>query len=451
LPPSSAPLVRSFLATAAAWLLLSAWALVVPPFQVPDEVQHAMRATSVLSDPWITAGDSFIVDQRHTNPMSRSPGPELGNLFFKSFNSLGAADVARMKRRRWDEYPPMPELRERWPGASYPPVYHWAVFAIAQPATDLLGLTPYQSLAAYRLSSVLLAGLLWGLVYGLLEAAVGWAAAVRGVGLLLGIPMLTFASVGINPDAAALPLSAAAIIAAWRLGETGERPLVAGLLLAAAAMAKPTGLPVIGAVIVSAGLAGMAGAFSRRRAVVLVATAGAALLAVHAVFYAWSPPRFLGGRGPVHASFAEWAATVPGRIPDLWMMYWGWLGWLDYRLSGAWYFWLLPVLAINAVVAAFWIARRRSAVFLPLVSAVLAAIMIAGEFVYLPQAGYNLQGRHFLVGAAGLLPLVTHRRRWAWAACLGYVAVLHLRLAWQTFGRYYARDAATLWSAWPFS
>ena len=109
------------------------------------------------------------------------------------------------------------------------------------------------------------------------------------------------------------------------------------------------------------------------------------------------------------------------------------------------------MLAINAVVAAFWIARRRSAVFLPLVSAVLAEIVIAGEFVYLPQAGYNLQGRHFLVGAAGLLPLVTHRRRWAWAACLGYVAVLHLRLAWQTFGRYYARDAATLWSAWPFS
>ncbi|MEO5820960.1 MAG: DUF2142 domain-containing protein, partial [Vicinamibacteraceae bacterium] len=334
--------------------MLAAWALLIPPYQIPDEVQHAMRASSVLADPWVTAGDSFRIDQQRTNPVARNPGPELANLFFTNFNSLSVADVRRMKSRRWDEIPPGPEVRERWPAASYPPVYHWAVFAVAEPVTALLRLTPYQSTYAFRLASVTLAALCWGLVYLLLDQQLGAAAAARAVAMLVGIPMVSFASAGVNPDAVALPLSAAAIAAAWRLGETGKGVATTGALLVAAALAKPTGLLAVEAVGASAGLAWLLRIFGFRRAQLVAAAAAAALVFAYAVFYAWSPPRFVG-TGPVQASFGEWAATVPRRAADLWMMYWGWLGWLDYRLSWPWYAWLFPLLAVNAVIAVAWL------------------------------------------------------------------------------------------------
>jgi hypothetical protein len=199
---------RSAVACLAAWGLLTVWALILPPFQVLDEVQHAMRATSVLADPWVTAGDSFVVDQHFTNPMSRAPGQALGKLFFKNYNSLQMSDVPAMKARRWGEDPVVDEVREKWPAASYPPLYHWAVFGIAQPATSLLYLTSYQSTYAYRLASIFWAGVSWSVVYGLLERRLGIAAAVRALGMLLGIPMLAYASSGVNPDALAIPLSA---------------------------------------------------------------------------------------------------------------------------------------------------------------------------------------------------------------------------------------------------
>jgi hypothetical protein len=53
--------------------LLTLWALITPVYQAPDEVQHAMRATSVRLQPWIAGGDHFIVDQELTHPIAREP------------------------------------------------------------------------------------------------------------------------------------------------------------------------------------------------------------------------------------------------------------------------------------------------------------------------------------------------------------------------------------------
>lgn len=433
-----------------AWALLGCWALLVPPFQVADEIQHAMRVTSVLAQPWVADGDSFIVDQRYTNPMTRGAGPQLGKLFFNSFNALTGPDVVALKARHWHELAIGPEVRQHWVGASYPPLYHWAVFALAQPATSLLGLTPYQSTYAYRLASVLLAGALWGLVYLLLDRQVGAPAAAEVLGFLAAIPMLAFASSGVNPDAVALPLSAAAIIATWRLGQTGEGVVLAGGLLLAAALAKPTGLPVLAAIAAAAISAWWLGGFARRPALLVAGVAMAAIVAAYAVFYAWSPPQFYGGP-PVQATFLEWAPTVTSRTEAFWTMYWGWLGWLDYRLPRSWYAWLLPIVGLNVAIAAAWLVRQRAALFLPLVTAILAVILFAGEFVYLPRTGYNLQGRHFLVGAIGLAPLILHDRRWASRLLVAYLAAMQVRFFWETFLRYYGGDARVLRAALPFS
>jgi hypothetical protein len=449
-PLAASPRVRqTLLVCLSAWLLLGLWALLVPPYQVPDEVQHAMRTTSVLQQPWGTADDSFIVDQRFTNPMTRNAGPQLGKLFFNGVNCLLAPDIDAMKARRWDEFPIGPEVRQQWAAASYPTLYHLAVFAIAQPVTSLFGLTPYQSTYVFRLASVLIAGALWGLVYLVLERQVGARAAASVLAFVAGIPMLVFASAGVNPDAAALPLSAAAILASWRLGRTGQGVVPAGGLLLAAALTKPTALPVIVAVAAAGGGAWCLGGFRRRPALLVVAAAMAALAAAYAVFYAWSPPRFYGSP-PLRATFLEWAGTLRTRAADLWIGYWGWLGWLDYRLPKAWYGWLLPIVGVNVALAAGWLARHRDALFLPLVTAALAVVLCIGEFVYLPQTGYNLQGRHFLVGVLGLAPLVLHDRVWASRLLLVYLAVMHVRFVWETFLRYYGGDAAVLWAALPF-
>jgi hypothetical protein len=77
-------------------------------------------------------------------------------------------------------------------------------------------------------------------------------------------------------------------------------------------------------------------------------------------------------------------------------------------------------------------------------------ILCAGEFLYLPRTGYNLQGRHFLVGAIGLAPLILHERRWASRLLLAYLGVMHVRLGWETFVRYYGGDGAVLWAALHF-
>jgi hypothetical protein len=443
--------VRWFAAvTASVWILLSSWALIIPPYQVADEVQHAIRTTSVTLQPWVAGGDHFLVDQQRTNPIARSPGGELGRLFFRGDRYLTAADVATLKGRAWGEQPLVSgTVREQWAGASYPTLYHLAVFALAQPLTAVLHLTPYQSTYVYRLASVFLAGLLWGLAFRAMSGEMGRDAAVRVLVLLLAIPTLAFTSAGLNPDAVVFPLATLAILASLRLLRTGTGVIAAAGWLLATAWTKPSGLVLTVAIGAAAIGVWLVGGAERRRIQLLVGAVAFSLLVSWLGFYAWSPPKFLGG-GPVQSSTLGWLEMVVRRIPIFWKMFWGWLGWLDYTLPALWYALLVPLVAANAAFAVGGLVRRRLELFMPLVLGAFIAMVVVGEWVYLARTGYNIQGRHFLPAAIGLSPLVRHERRSVAFALLAFLVLMQAAFIRETVIRYYGGDLATLLAALPF-
>jgi hypothetical protein len=76
--------------------------------------------------------------------------------------------------------------------------------------------------------------------------------------------------------------------------------------------------------------------------------------------------------------------------------------------------------------------------FAGVVFVAFAAVTLAGEFGYLTQAGYTLQGRYFLPAALGLAaPVLSHRVPAARYALLAGVITVNLLLARQTVTRYY--------------
>jgi hypothetical protein len=409
-----------------------------------------MRATSVRLQPWIAGGDHFVVDQELTNPIARDPGPQLGWVFYRGDHYLTRADVAVLEGRRWGEQPRTAwPVREYWAGACYPTLYHLAVFALAQPLTQGLGLTPYQSTYAYRLASIVLASLAWALAFRGIARALPLPDARRVVAFLLSIPMLAFASAATVPDAVVFPLATLAIAACWRLSQTGHgAPMAAGVLLLVA-LIKPSGLVLSAAVAIAAAAAWAVGGGPMRRAGAVIVVAMAALVVSELVFYRWSPPRFLGS-GPVSLPLLDWLCTVVGRLPGVWKMFWGWLGWLDYTLPPLWYKVLAALVAINGVLAARWLRRRRDAAFLPLVLGACAALVIGGEFVWLAQAGFNIRGQHFLPAAAGLAPLILHGQATVRRVLMACLVVMHAAFIRETFLRYYNGDLGTLIAALPF-
>lgn len=436
--------------TASVWTLLSVWALIIPPYQVGDEVQHAMRATSVTLHPWVAGGDHFLVDQHYTNPIARNPGPELGRLFFRGDRYLSITDVVTLKRRAWGELPIVGgAVREYWAGASYPTLYHLSVFALAQPVTAALHLTPYQSTYIYRFASVCLASLLWGLAFRAMRRELGHAAAVRLLVLLLSIPTLVFTSAGVNPDAVVFPLATLAVLGNVRLLRTGMGAVAATGWLLVTAWTKPSGLVLAHAVGVAAIGVWLIGGVDRRSVLRLLAVVTLALVVSWITFYAWSPPRFLAG-GPAEASPGAWLLTVVGRLATFWKMFWGWLGWLDYTLPPLWYKLLVPLVLLNTALAIPGLARRRLDLFMPAVLCAYILTVVAGEWVYLSRTGYNIQGRHFLPAAIGLSPLVCHERRAASFALLAFLVLMQAAFIRETVMRYYGGDLATLVAALPF-
>lgn len=430
--------------------LLTVWALITPVYQAPDEIQHALRAASVRLQPWFAGGDHFIVDQAYANPIARNPGPELGWIIFHGDHYLTRDDVQRLKARRWDEQPRTPwPIREDWAGACYPTLYHLAVFAGAQPITSLLTLTPYQSTFAYRFVSVALASLAWALAFRGLARVLPLPDARRVVFFLLSIPMVIFPSAATTPDAVVFPLATLAITQSWGVSRSGRGAAVAAVTILAVALIKPSGLVLAAAIIAAAGVTWAIGGATWRRAALTAGAAAVAIAIGEAVFYLWSPPRFLGS-GPVSLSFTEWLRTVIGRLPGVWKMFWGWLGWLDYTLPPLWYKVLTACVAINALIAAPWLLRRRDALFLPFALIAYVVLVIGGEFALLAQAGFNIRGQHFLPAVVGLAPLVLHGQPLARRALMTCLVLMHAAFIRETILRYYNGDLSTLWAAMPF-
>ena len=142
------------------------WALLRPPYQTPDEVQHHLRATAVLRHPWTAGAGEWSLDPRFTNPLALWTPASLDKLFFDTGERLTLAEIAALERVPWpaDDARPAPEMYRR-AIASYPTLYYWAVFVPGETLTRVLHLTPYQSSYAYRIVSAALAAMLWAAVY----------------------------------------------------------------------------------------------------------------------------------------------------------------------------------------------------------------------------------------------------------------------------------------------
>ena len=175
------------------------------------------------------------------------------------------------------------------------------------------------------------------------------------------------------------------------------------------------------------------------------------LLVALASFYAWSPPSLSDGIG-VSMSLVDYLGALPGRAPDLWVTFWGKLGWLEYAAP-----WPLYALVFAATLAtAVWMLRACRGVaadgclYFAVFALLLAGSTVAGELANLHLTGYMLQGRYFLPTLTLFVPLFAWGPRALRVSVLGSVGVLHVTLFWLTFQRYWRGDFGALLASLPF-
>jgi len=453
------------------FLYFTIWALVRPPFQTPDEVQHQMRTTSILREPWVAKPGMWTFDPRFANPLAYWAPPMLDKLFFNPSQRLSRGEVTALKQVGWPDAsmrpPAEPYARAI---ASYPTLYYLTLFALAEPLVQVAHLTPYDSSYAYRLISSALAALCWTLVLLQLTRQPAMRESGMAIGALLVLnPMTAFMSSAVNVDAVNIPLAILASLLFWRLLTTGAGQWSTLAALVLTCWTKPSGLQLIGALLVATlALWAVASRLRLRLSVrvsprlseplalmpglklALLTLARAAIIA-WITFYAWSPPRFLGGQ-PAYDTLTTYLAARWGGAFSVWITYWGKLGWLEYSVAPIWY--VLVLIALLAGIAcAAWRPRgsRAFMLFTAILLIAFVAATLTGEFLYLPVSGYVLQGRHLLPASIGLALVVMHRVTAARIALLALLVLLNVLLIQATIDRYYNGQWKVAAHALPFS
>ena len=450
--PDSRPAMPAWMVGVAVFVYLSAWALIRPPLQSPDEPQHLMKANSVWLQPWLNVvPDHFMPDRSRVNPLAWETPPLLDNLFFRPLNALAPGDVPILRATPWlpPEGPPLPAYQRAI--ATYPQVYYWGVYILSEPIIRGANLNPWDATFVYRLATCALVAVLWALVWVACRRA-GIPDDVAGTLLVFVVmtPMLAFISSAVNPDAVNDALCALVIVTAWEVLTRGTGATACAIALLAAALTKPAGLQLAAVLtVVVAGL-GAAGLVDRRRAATVVGIMVGTVVAAIALFYAWQPLRFLAS-GPNSDTFGQYFDRRWASIPDLWRTYWGKLGWLDYNASAGWYWLMLALLVVN--IACLCCRPRRPthlAWYLGTLWIVFLGSAFAAEFRTLHDAGYTFQGRYLLPAALGLGAVLLHEVRAARIALLGGVLVLNVVLVRETVHRYYGAGWHGAVQALPF-
>ena len=455
--PARAPGFRALAILATAiFLYLCWWAVLRPPFQTPDERQQHLRITSILLHPWFADPGRFALDARYVSPLAHNQPRPIEKLPFSPNERVTAPEIAQLEATPWNRTWTLEPFERIY--ASYPTLYYLSAFAVAQPITEGLSLTPYQSSYLYRFVTAAFAALLWTAVYAALRridetrAIAGWIVAIA----LLN-PMVAFLSSGINADAVSIPLSTMAVLAVWEVLTSGTGGARALVWLLAAALVKPSAASLFMALG-----AGIAVLWVLRRRLgppddrwhpwaALLTIARAGIVSAWA-FYLWSPLLFANQVG-VHASLRDYLRRRFDGVSTTAVEFWGTLGWLDYQLAGGWYalLWLLVLINLACVV---WRPRRplTFAVFAAAVLLAFGTATLAGEYGFLSQAGFQLQGRYFLPAFIGLLAItLSHRVAPARYALLAGVIVVNLLLMQRTVTRYYADGWTGFREALPFS
>ena len=449
---------------AAVAVLVAAWALFVPPFQVPDENGHFSYTQSLAENgerpvrgPAYGGPQRFSSEERWAQSLSGAQR-SFGDPRYKPAWDGASEDAWERVHRKLD--PPRGDIAAAGEQARHSPLY----YGYTAPAYALAsGGDLFDRLFLMRLWSGLLmlvttlgTWLLVGELTGrdrLLQLA-----GAACVGLQ---PMMTFVSAGVNPDAA---LFAAASITLWLgvrvLHRGATRGSVAGLVAAAAlaGLAKAAGLALLPGVLFV-----LVVALRRRVAawtwVPLTAAAGAALAGGSLL-----AQRGLGRRLPVDgllgdldafASYA-WQFYLP-RLPfqepfeqlgdwPLWHVWhktsWAGFGQLEVELPEAAYVLLAAVFAAVVAGAAAAVARgavrpgASTLVFFALTAVTLLVGLHWVEFRSLDRLeGTTNQGRYLLplmpvvaVAVAAALSNLPRPRRGA-AAALVLAGMFALQVA----------------------
>lgn len=446
------PLTLLLVATA---IVGGCWALIVPPFQAPDEQSHFGYAQTLAERgklPDTEPGRRFSTEQ--------AEAADAAGTDQLAANLYARPEWSRAEHERWrrvearyardDGGGASPEGAN--PARSNPPLYYAyeGIPYLAASGGDL-----FDRLYLMRLWSVLLLLVAVAATWALVGELVGRRRSLQLTGAaIVGMqPMATFVSASVNPDALLIAAFAVALWAGVRVIGHGLTPLSGVALCAVAAVAiltKATGyalLPAVGlALLLGARRAGV-GARSRE-----LAGATPPLLALAVPVGAWLAYARLSDRPAVNQVATGGAgADTPGLFSYLWQFYlphvpgqqplpsafpplpaidfwleggWGRFGWLEVTLPGPVYVvaGLVTVAAlVGAVVALVRSGVRRhlpTAVFLGLVSLTLLAGLHATEYRMLGQSTSFNQGRYLLpllpvlgVAAAATLSLLGERGR----------------------------------------
>lgn len=443
---SRQPLVQSIAIFSLLFLYLCAWAVIKPPFQSPDEFNHAIKAYSVARNPFITPDPEVKVPRRFMNPLLEAE--ILHRMPFHRAVSISDIDVQNLKRLDWSTG--VDEETRVIGMYNYPFLYYQTVFVLGQGGSALWRLSPYDSVFLYRIATALLAALMWLSVFRSLPQELPYRGSVF-LFLVLN-PMLAFISSSINVDALLYPLSCLVIIGFYRLGfHERERGFLALSALVSAGLTKASALVFFPALALGSGAIFFRSKAFRLRPTVWVGLA--ALVVVWVSFYLWVPrpdhTTYVGV--PVHMGVWDYINKIPSR--ELFQSYWGVLGWLDFRLAPPYYRLLALLLTINAVLVLMSGRKWLEAGFTwyaMLVSALFSAGLLAVEYLLLPRYGFVLQGRYFLPVSLGLAMLLVHRWSWVRYTFLVYLIVFSSLLFHESVDRFYDGDWERVWRAHPF-
>lgn len=359
-------------------LVLGLWAVLVPPFQAPDEKAHFDTALHLaIGDAWVGPGD-----QRFLNAVQAAAGQAAAGT-----DSLPAASRATVQ-----------ELRAAHPGidpgavdqmTQHPPTAYLLQAAVLR-TVGFEHLRWDHALLVLRLFDALvvlpLPVLAWAAVRRLTRSP---RAAVVGAAAVLAVPELASIAASVTNDALTMSLGGL-VTAVLVLALTGDRRprvlLSLGITLGLLVITKGTGLPAVPVVALALLLGPGAPAWGRR----LVETAGVLLLAGAVGGWWWvrnlvvyrtlqpdgyaairPPQSFPAGQGPDALTFVDvsWGTVI--------RTFWGSFGSNAFASMSPWL--LVPLTLVAVGVVAVLAFRRGPARRTAALLAVFPVLLLAAQ------------------------------------------------------------------------
>jgi 4-amino-4-deoxy-L-arabinose transferase-like glycosyltransferase len=409
------------------------WAVVTPPFQVPDEPSHVGYAQYLAETGKVPSGkgDSYS-------------GEQLAALLGIPFSIEGKPSWFRSDRRELFRELDSPTLTRSSSGEAlvannYPPLYY-ALEAI--PYRIAYGTNLLNRVFFMRLMSALIAGLTVGFVFLFLRELLPgsrWAWTVGALAVAFQ-PMVGFLGGGVTPDNLLFAASAALIwllARAFRVGLTAPLGAAIGIAAAGGVLSKQTMFGLLpGAALGLALMVGRAPPERRRDAVRGVVLAALLVVVPFGLWFAASHGLYDRMNSSVSAGFTNAEVgrhtSIKGQVTYLWQVIFpplpgmtdqfpynplwttytqgfiGRFGWFQFGFQ-QWANWLgLGVLLSIVGLAAGALVRGRNALRSRWPEALTYAALAAGLFLFVEVAAYRFHSSNdqFFEQARYLLPLL---------------------------------------------